>query len=213
MNLIFLTKKQLFFAAFLFCMLSFGQKEFQKLGNVSLGLSYPIPTGNNFLNNGMSGKVGLNLKAQFFVYKNVFVAGTLGNNYFKVTDKTIVGSYNKTKESHQFISIGYQLVSSYKTRLGLSVSLYGESKYENHNITNNMDAYQNDSGKINNYEIYFDYMINDEFALYLNYAYRNDKMNIKAPSEIQNVFNNANFHSIGIGVKFYFGNKDIVSGK
>lgn len=184
----------------------------QKLGYGAIDFSIPIPTGNNFVGLAMQGKRGFNIKVQFFIYKHFFVSGTIGSNYFSVKNKEIVGNYNKTTVSHQYVNIGYELLPLPKTRLGLSASLFGESNFENKNITNTFDAFQNDKGRIRSYELYFDYMISDEFAVCLNYTYRNDKMDIQAPSEIQSLFNKASFHVINIGLKLYFGNSDVISG-
>jgi len=184
----------------------------QKLGFGSIDYSMAIPSGDNFIGLGMESKGGFNAKAQFFIYKHFFIAGTVGSNYFSVKDKTIVGNYNKTTVSHQYLNIGYEILPIPNTRLGLSISLFGESNFENKSITNTLEAFQNDNAHVRSYEFYFDYMISDEFALYLNYSYRNDKTDIQAPLEIQNLFENANFHAVGIGVKLYFGNKDVFSG-
>ncbi len=188
------------------------KKDFQKLGYGSIEYAQAIHTGVNFVGLGMEGKSGFNIKAQFFIYKHFFLAGTVGSNYFSVRDKTIVGNYNKTTVSHQYLNVGYELLPLPNTRLGLSISLFGESNFENKSMTNTREAFQNDDAHVRSYEFYFDYMINDEFAVYLNYAYRNDKMDIQTPPEIQNLFENANFHTVSIGVKLYFGNKDVVSG-
>tara|TARA_R110000868_G_scaffold406908_1_gene687709 strand:- start:230 stop:889 length:660 start_codon:yes stop_codon:yes gene_type:complete len=218
MNLNFHIKNYSFILIVAICGFSFSQNNTdlkqnnQKLGFGSIDYSMAIPTGDNFVGLGMEGKGGFNIKAQFFIYKHFFIAGTVGSNYFSVKDKTIVGNYNKTTVSHQYLNIGYELLPLPNTRLGLSISLFGESNFENKSNTNNNESFQIDKGRIRSYELYFDYMISDEFAVYLNYAYRNDKMDIQTPPEIQNLFENTNFHTVSIGVKLYFGNKDLVSG-
>lgn len=187
-------------------------KDWQKLGFAAIEYAQPIATGDNFLGIGMSGKSGFNVKAQFFIYKHIFISGTIGTNYFNVIDKSVVGNYNKTEVNHQYINFGYEVLPSSNTRLGFSLSVYGESEYRNKGFTNNREAFQNDDARVRSYETYFDYMINDEFAVYINYSYRNDKMNIQTAPEIQSLFEKATFHNIGIGIKIYFGQSDIISG-
>ncbi|NMH88863.1 outer membrane beta-barrel protein [Flavivirga algicola] len=184
----------------------------QKLGFGSINFNVPIPSGDNFIGLGTKSKIGFDIKALFFIHKQFFVSGSVGTNYFKVIDQSIIGNYNKTEAQHQYLSIGYEVLALPKMRLGLSVSVYGESFYRNTHFTNNRKAYQRDSGRVRNYNIYFDYMLSDEFAVCLNYNYRNDKMNIRTSPDIQNIFDNARFHSIGLGVKLYFGNADVISG-
>lgn len=188
------------------------KKEFQKLGYAAIDFSQPFPTGDNFFGLGMKGDRGFNIKTQLFVYKHIYLSGTIGSSYFSVTNKSVVGNYNKTTASHQFISIGYEFLPLTNIKTGLSLILFGNSDYKNKSMTNSREAFQNDDGRVKGFEIYFDYMINDEFAIYLNYSYRDDKMDIQTAPEIQSLFNNATFHNVGIGVKLYFGQSDIISG-
>lgn len=186
------------------------KKGFQRLGFGAIEYAQPIPNGDNFFGLGMQGKGGFNLKAQFFVYRHIFISGTLGTSYFEVSDKSIVGNYDETTLNHQFISLGYEIISLKKIKMGLSFSVYGKSEYENKSMTDNREAFQDDDGHARSYEAYFDYMINEDLAVYINYAYRNDKTNIISAPEIQSLFKRASFHNIGIGIKLYFGQSDII---
>ncbi len=183
--------------------------DLKKLGFGSIEYVQPITTGDNFFGLGMKGKSGFNVKAQFFLYEHFFIQGNWGVSYFSVKDKSVVGNYDKTTLSYQYISLGYEFLSSSKIRMGLSLSVFGESRFKNHSFTNTREAFQFDDGNVRSYEVYFDYMINSEFAIYVNYGYRNDKMKIQVPSEIQSLFNNASFHNISIGVKLYFGQSNV----
>lgn len=187
------------------------KNDWQKLGFVAIEYAQPITTGDdNFFGLALKGKSGFNIRAQLFVYKHIFVSGIIGSGYFTVTDKSLVGNYNKTKVNHQYVNIGYEIIPAKNMRMGLSFSIFGELDYENESRTNTDDAFQTDEGQIRSYEMYIDYMLNEEFAIYLNYSYRNDKTNIIAPPEIQPLFEHASFHNIGIGIKLYFGQSAIL---
>ncbi len=188
------------------------KSDWQKLGFGSIEYAQPSPTGDNFFGQGLQGRRGFNLKAQFFVYKHIFIAGTYGSSVFGVTDKAIVGNYESTKVQHQYINIGYEILPFRNIRMGLSLSVIGQSVFENESFTDNREAFQYDHGNVRSYEFYLDYMINDEFALYCNYTFRNDKMKIQTAPEIQSLFQHASFHNFGIGIKLYFGQESVLPG-
>lgn len=183
----------------------------QSLGYYAYEFSLPITTGDKFAGQGLTGKAGFNMKLHVFVYKGLFVSGTFGANYFKVKNREVVGNYNKTTSTHQYLSLGYEISPWNKLRMGLSASVLGASYFKNKSGYDYDEAIQRDSGQIRSYDFYVNYMLTNELALFLNYAYRNDKMNIKVPTEIQEQFSNANFHNIGIGIRVCFGKKDIIS--
>ena len=184
--------------------------EWQRLGFGAIEYAQSFTTGENFFGLGMKGKGGYNLKAQFFLYKHIFISGTLGASYFDVTDKSIVGNYNKTTLSHQFISIGYEIMPLKNIRAGLSFSILGDAQYENKSRTNGREAFQKDEGKVRSYNAYIDYMFNDDFAIYFSYTIRTDKTNISVAPEQQSLFSEASFHNIGIGIKLYFGQSSVL---
>lgn len=183
----------------------------QKLGFLSFDAFMPIPTGDNFAGKGLQGKTSYNFKAQLFVYKQFFIVGAVGDTYLKTKESTVTGNYSKTTVVNDYLALGYELILTDKTRLGASIGVVGTSIYKNTIFFENNEAYQKDYGKVNIFDVYFDYQLSDSFALYFNYSYRNDKMEIKAPSEIQSFFDKAQFHNIGLGIKLYIGEKDLFS--
>lgn len=183
----------------------------QRLGYFSADYYFPQPNGNNFIGRGTEGKSGFNAKLQFYVYKQFFVGITLGNTYLQVSDPSFTGNYSKTTIRNQYLFMGYEFLPFDKTRFGLSLGIIGDAYYHNTSFTDSRKAFQNDKGKLRSYEVYFDYEIDNNFSLYFNYAYRNDKMKINAPPELQSNFERSSFHTFGLGIKFNFGSTDIFS--
>lgn len=181
-----------------------------RLLSLSLDAYLPIPTGDKFVGQGMEGKLGFNFKAQMFIYKQTFFKIGFGQTYLRVTDPTITGNYEKTTISSQYLSLGYELLPVDKVRLGLSVGVLGNADYTNKENRNNRDiGFQRDSAKLNIYELYIDYEAYYFMAVTFNYAYRNDKTKISVPQELQSSFDRAQFHNIGLGLKFYLGDNNL----
>lgn len=185
----------------------------QRIGNVSSDYYIPISTGNKYIGKGLSGKHGFNFRTQAYIYKQIFVGFNGGQTYFDVEKPELVGNYERTSASNYYFFVGYEFLPLKDFRVGLSVSLFGESQYKNTHYTytsfNAQKAYQVDNGRINAYEAYIDYELNRYLAVYVKYSYRNDRMKIDAPAELESFFDRAQFHTIGIGIKCLFGNSNI----
>jgi hypothetical protein len=174
----------------------------------SIGYHNPIPTGDNFIGNGLEGNGGLNFKVQIYVYKQFFVGGSLGASYFDVKDPSILGDYKKTRIAEQFLFLGYEFIPTENFRIGLTASVFGKARYKNQKSDN---VYQIDTARLNSYGIYLTYEISREFMIYLDYAFRIDKTRINVPTALEGTFRKGAFSQIGIGLKFSFIGKDFIS--
>lgn len=175
---------------------------------LSIGGNVPIPSGNKFVGQGLEGNIGIDFKAQMMIYKQFFINLGLGQTYFDVNDISSTGNYRSTVISGQYISIGYEFLPVEKVRLGLGVGILGRADYSN-KFTEGISVIQRDTAKLNIYELYIDYEVFYFMAINFNYAYRNDKTNIDVPQELKSNFDRAQFHTAGLGLKFYLGDNNI----
>src|SRR5690606_8712710 len=168
----------------------------------------PIPSGNKFVGQAMEGKFGISLKFQMMVYKQFFVSIGVGETYFNVNDISIVGNYRSTRVSNQYVTIGYEFLPVEKIRLGIGIGILGRADYTN-KFREGISVIQKDTAKLNIYELYIDYEVFYFMAVTFNYAYRNDRTKIDIPEELQSTFDRAQFHNVGIGIKFYLGDNNL----
>lgn len=183
----------------------------QRLGAFSFGYHKPIPTGNNFVGKGMKGISGLDFKFQLYVYRQFFLGGNIGSSYLEVEDSSVTGNYDKTTINEQYLYLGYEFLLFDDWRLGVMYSFIGDAIYKNNNFSGPSKGIQTDTASYKGYGLYINYELSDHFMFYFEYIYRNDKTRIKAPSEIQDFFERARFNNIGIGIKFTFGRRDLIS--
>ena len=178
----------------------------------SYNLQYFMPKafGNNALAKGTKGVGGFNFKLQLGIYKGFFIGANLGAAYLEVTNPEIVGNYKKTTVRNNYLFVGYEFYLSEKFKIGLSAAPYAETTYKN-KIFDTPEARQFDTGTFFSVEFYTDYKLSPYIAVFVSYTYRNDTLDIIAPSEIQSQFSSANFHYIGVGVKLCFGQQDLIS--
>lgn len=178
----------------------------------SFGASYNavIPSGDKYVGLAYKGKGGFALKFKLFVYNGFFVGGSVGSSYFDNNNVTITGNYDKTHVSSKYFFLGYEYRPTEKLAIGISTSVYGESRYKNeyHGIK---EAYQIDHSKVRALEASIDYFIAKNFSINLYYIYRNDKTNIKTSSNLEPIFDRAQFSTVGIGFNLQFGKDAIIS--
>ena len=174
----------------------------------SIGYHNPIPSGNNFIGKGLDGAGGFDFKIQLYIYKQFFIGGALGSSYFNVKDARVLGDYKRTRVAQQFLYFGYEFVPTENFRIGLNASIIGNSRYKN--IKSN-SAYQKDSARLNSYGFYLSFEFTNQVMIYVDYAYRIDKTNINVPLALENTFRRGTYNQIGIGLKFSFKGKDLIS--
>ena len=175
---------------------------------LSLDIYQPIPSGDKFIAKGMTGKLSFDFTTQMYIYKQFFFKISVGANYFEVENPYAVGNYQKSTFTNESLSIGYEFLPFDKVRLGLSLSVLGNSNYTN-KIVGDLEAVQRDTAKLNAYGLYIDYELNYFLAVYFNYNYRNDRTNINVPNELKSTFDRAQFHTFGIGLKFYIDDSNL----
>lgn len=174
----------------------------------SLGYHNPIVSGDNFIGNGLEGNGGMSFKLQIYIYKQFFIGGSIGSSFFNTKNKAVVGTYNKSRVAEQFAFLGYEYVATNNFRIGVTASVVGNSRYKN-TFTNS--ARQYDSAKLRSYGAYLTYEVSSQFMFYIDYAYRIDKTSINVPLALENTFRKGTFHQIGVGLKFSFKGKDLIS--
>ena len=179
-----------------------------RLFNLSIEGYSPIPSGSKFIGKSMDGKIGFNFRFQMMVYKQFFVNLGSGQTYFDVKDISSIGNYRSTTITSQYVSVGYEFLPVDKVRLGIGVGILGGADYSN-KFTDGISSVQKDTAKVNIYELYVDYEIFYFMAVTFNYSYRNDKTSINVPQELQSTFERAQFHNIGLGIKFYLGDNNL----
>ncbi|WP_407556382.1 hypothetical protein [Winogradskyella sp. 4-2091] len=184
--------------------------ERQKYFGFSIGYQNPISTGNNFIGSAYSGSSGYDLKIKLYVYKQFFMEYNNSISYFKVENKELVGNYNKSRIENNFLYIGYEFLPAPGFRLGINAALFGESDIINSDF-NLGEGIQRDSGTMSSYGLYLTYEIQSHVAFYVDYSFRRIKTNINAPQELDSFFKTGSYNTIGFGIMFLLGKRDLVS--
>lgn len=177
----------------------------------SLGYIQPIPTGNNFAGEALSGQSGIEWNTHIFVFKGFFAGGGLGANYLKVTNPELVGAYSKSTLYYEYYYLGYDFSPAERIRIAASFSLGGTSRYKNKFNYRSQDIAQRDRAKMTKYSLTFNYQLTRSLVIYLDYSYRAEKTDIKTSEALADFFEKAQYHNFGLGFRFLIGKTDLIS--
>lgn len=217
MSLILITNRQLSLAVFLFIVVSYCDSQnvknqtSQYSGSIFSSGFIPFTSNSSAIGGATKGKISYKLGVQVFVYKQFFISGTVGATYLDVSDKTKIGNYNNSTISDYYLEFGYEFLVSKKIRIGTSITPFGNVRYRNDYKVEDVKLKQKDHGKRFMFNSYLSYNINPTIALFVDYNYRVDKMDIKTTSQLQDDFNKIQYHNIGLGLRIYLGDEDVIT--
>ncbi|WP_458628417.1 hypothetical protein [Winogradskyella sp. PC D3.3] len=189
----------------------FNSEERQRFFAITVGGHKPFTSGDNFMGKGLKGKSGIDFKVQMYIYKHFFIGLASGASYFDVKNQELLGSYRKSRIAENYAYLGYEFLPTDKLRLGLNISIDGDLDYKNTGFSTSDIAEQHDSAKLNRYGLYLHYELAKHFMIYIDYAYNVSKTNIDVPSQLDNFFSKGKYSSVGIGLVFTIGSRDLIS--
>ncbi|WP_299121733.1 hypothetical protein [uncultured Winogradskyella sp.] len=189
----------------------FSSEERQNFFVIMVGGHKPFTSGDNFMGKGLKGKSGIDFRVQMYVYKQFFIGVASGASYLDVKNQELLGNYKKTRISENYFYLGYEFLPAESLRLGVNISIDGDLRYKNTGFSSSDIADQYDSAKLNRYGFYLNYELGRHFMLYLDYGYNISKTNINTPSTVEDFFSKGKYSTIGLGLVFTIGSRDLIS--
>ena len=163
----------------------------------------PNARGDNYINNGASLKDGFEIELGIFVYKKIFMGGSLGFAGMDVVRPELIG--NATRATFNMS----QLLAGYRLNITDEISLIADAGYgwiafrNRFGALASRDVYARDSGTFVKFNTTIDYRVAREFAFTAGVSYQYNFMNIKTAAAQQSLFNNSQFVTLQVGVRFY----------
>jgi hypothetical protein len=171
-----------------------------------VGYIQPIPVGNNYAGEGLSGRSGLALRGQIYFYKGIYVGGALNWEYLRVKNPELIGAYRKTTKKTSYFYAGYDYRFKQNWRATLDVG-YGYIRNRNRSFTRGgfggvgSDEFFDD-GNLLRITSSFEYQFpNSDFSVFLSPAIEFASMNIEAPAAQRDFFQNTTYISIAAGIR------------
>ncbi|MDB9782224.1 hypothetical protein OAB88_03830 [Winogradskyella sp.] len=172
----------------------------EKKLTLNIGFYKPFTTNSSFIGEGTKGQGGFDIGMQVFVYKNFFIGAFAGYFFLDVTNTNLVGDYRRSRAFNAAIELGYEHSLSKKIDIGASIAPLGYTEYRNY-ISDGRVRQQRDNASSIAYRTYVNYQFSRYFAFFINYSFRNDTTKIETAPEIQNNFNEIQYHNVGFGLR------------
>jgi hypothetical protein len=159
--------------------------------------------GDNYINNGASLKDGFEIALGVFVYKKIFMSGSLGFAGMDVVKPELIGNATRATFNMSQLRAGYRLKITDEISLTTDAG-YGWIAFRNRfRALASTDVYARDSGTFVKFNTTIDYRVVREFAFTAGVSYQYNFMNIKTAAAQQSLFNNSQFVTLQVGVRFY----------
>lgn len=170
-----------------------------KVGSIILGPYIPISFGDNFVNEGMDLNAGAKIALKVNTYRGIYVGPYFSFFNGKVSNRVLLGNYDKTTNFVIGSVAGYDFyVSNFDVSLGLGV---GYSIYANRGLGDNF----NDTATAFWFSPEISYRLNTYIGIFFAPEIRHDFMNIDVPNELEDSFGNVNYFNLSFGLRINLG--------
>lgn len=172
-----------------------------KSGSATVGLYMPIAFGDNFVNNGINLKIGMQTQMKLNLFEDFYVGPALSFFSGKVNNQALIGNYDEMTNIVIGGMVGYE---KQMERFDLSIGLgVGYSNYNNR--SRDLDDNFKDDGTALWLRPEVSYRLMNYLSVYLAPELRHDFMNIETVPELDDTFKGVNYFNIGFGLRFNFG--------
>lgn len=175
------------------------EKDNSILGYVNFGINHNVGIGDNIISKNFDGRTGFNVGFGMNVYKKIIAGVDYSLFYNTIKDKSLVGQYSRSNVSFFQFQVGYYLSLSNNLKL---IPRFGIGPIEYNNQKANIKFNDTGTGIAILPEI--NYIISDNFAIYLAPTYRRDFMQTEAPEEVRDFFRKVNYFQFRFGINLFF---------
>ncbi|WP_438969017.1 outer membrane protein [Nonlabens sp.] len=158
------------------------------------------PSGDNFAGNGLKGGAGFGIRMQFYLPKNIYIGGSLTQDYMSVSNTAVVGEYSRATKFNAYLFAGYDY------RINDNFSILGDVGYGYSQNKNRQNSSQGsgkfrDSGNVFRITTSIEYHLNNSISFFMSPSFEMVSYNIKTPTALSDDFENGNYFNIAFGIR------------
>ncbi|WP_405368274.1 hypothetical protein [Nonlabens sp. Asnod2-A12] len=164
-------------------------------------LQRALPSGDNFIGNGLSDGTGYGIRMQFDIYKNIYVGGALSQDFFSVKNTDVIGEFNRATKFNAYLFLGYdyQLNDDWNITADLG---YGYSQNKNRQSTEQGGGKFRDTGNVFRITTSIEYNLSSATSIYLSPSYESISYNINSAPALEDTFDKGKFINLALGIRF-----------
>jgi len=160
-----------------------------------------MPSGDNFIGNGLSNGIGFGVRLQQDVYKNIYVGGSLTQDFFDVEDTQVIGEFSKTSKFNAYLFAGYDYVLDTDWNITADVG-YGYSQNKNKQDLLQGSGRFRDTGNVLRLTTSLEYALSLGVSVYVSPSFEKVFYNINTAPALGNDFDTGNYFNLALGFRF-----------
>ncbi len=197
--------KRILFLLFSISIGAFGQQTEKKPSlefepGFHIGWAQAIPVGNTALSDGYNPAGGLNMQLDVLNYRNVLLGVGVAGQFFRVTDPSVVGEFNRGSYSSAYLAVSYKHRFSRKWILLPSVGI-GANGFRLRETTNVSASHQ--KGREIRVGTTLNFRLDGAVWLYAGASYTWARMGTNTTSEFDNYYSNFSHIQLQVGLYFF----------
>jgi hypothetical protein len=159
-----------------------------------------IPTGDNFVGNGLNSGSGFGMRTQFYLPYNFYLGGAISQDYMTVKNTTVIGEFDRTTKFNAYFYAGYDYKLNADWSLTADVG-YGYSQNKNRQSSQQGGGRFRDTGNVLRFTASIEYSLNPVTSFYLSPSYEVVNYEISTASQLKSTFDTGNYFNIAIGIR------------
>lgn len=171
-----------------------------KVFTADLYAQFAIPSGDNFIGNGLSSGTGFGLRLQYYLHKGIYAGGALTQDFFKVDDTAVIGEFNRATKFNAYLFAGYDY--SLNEYWNITADLgYGYSQNKNRQSTFQGGGKFRDSGNVFRISTSLEYTLSSGIGVYVSPSYETVAYDIEASAQSGDIFEKGNYFNVALGIR------------
>ncbi|AZQ44478.1 hypothetical protein EJ995_09560 [Nonlabens ponticola] len=166
-----------------------------------LHMQRTVPSGDNFIGNGLEFGYGFGSRLAFKVYDDIYVGGALSLDYFDVQDTNVIGEFDRSTKFNAYLFVGYDFRINETWNATADIG-YGYSQNKNRQNFDQGSGRFRDSGNVLRFTSSIDYSFNKDISVFVSPSYELVSYNISTADALGDDFDNGNYLSFALGVRY-----------
>ena len=160
-----------------------------------------MPSGDNFIGNGLSNGIGYGLRLQFDVYNNIYVGGSLTQDFFDVENTQLIGEFSRATKFNAYLFAGYDYVINDDWNITGDLG-YGYSQNKNRQNSFQGGGKFKDTGNVLRLTTSLEHTFSSGVSVYVSPSYEKVFYNIDTAPALGSNFDTGNYFNLALGFRF-----------
>lgn len=160
-----------------------------------------VPSGDNFVGNGLSTGIGFGFRLQYDVHKNIYLGGALTQDFFDVENTQAIGEFSTTTKFNAYLFAGYDYIIDDDWNITADLG-YGYSQNKNRQNSIQGGGKFKDTGNVLRLTTSLEYVISSDISVYVSPSFERVFYKIKTAPALGENFDTGDYLNLAVGFRF-----------